>query len=319
MGRMRSAVLVAPRRFEIDDAPLPEPGPTQVRVRVEGCGVCGSNLPTWQGRPWFTYPMPAGAPGHEVWGRVDAVGREVRGVAPGDRVAGLSERGFADYDLFDREGLVALPAELDGQDVPAEPLGCAMNVFRRSQVARGQTVCVIGVGFLGALLVHLSVAAGARVIAVSRRAFSLQVARCMGASVLLGFDQDDLVARVQALTDGRGCDRVIEVVGSQEALDLAGQLTAINARLVVAGFHQEGRRQVDMFLWNWRGLDVINAHEREPAAYVAGMRAALAAIERGELEPASLYTDRVSLDRIGDAFAALESREPGFVKGLVLP
>jgi threonine dehydrogenase-like Zn-dependent dehydrogenase len=73
-----------------------------------------------------------------------------------------------------------------------------------------------------------------------------------------------------------------------------------------------------MFLWNWRGIDVVNAHEREPAACVAGMRSALDAIERGQLAPAPLYTHRVALERIGDAFAALEAREAGFVKGLVL-
>ncbi len=87
----------------------------------------------------------------------------------------------------------------------------------------------------------------------------------------------------------------------------------------MAGFHQEGPRQVDLFQWNWRGLDVVNAHEREPAAYVAGMRAALAAIERSALDPDPLYTDRVPLERVHLAFEALESRPDGFVKALVIP
>lgn len=315
---MRSAVLVAPRRFELRPAPRPEPGPTEVRVRVEGCGVCGSNLPTWQGRPWFDYPLPAGAPGHEAWGRVDAVGRDVRGVAPGDRVAGLSGRGFAEYDLFDEAGLVRLPAHLDGEDVPAEALGCAMNAFRRGEIGPGHVAAVIGIGFLGAILVRLAAGAGARVLAISRRPFALELARAMGAAETFTLGDPDLVGRVMAATGGHGCDRVIEAVGSQESLDLAGKLTRVRAKLVVVGFHQEGPRQVDMLLWNWRGIDVVNAHEREPAACVAGMRSALDAIERGQLAPAPLYTHRVALERIGDAFAALEAREAGFVKGLVL-
>ncbi len=187
---MRAAVLIGPRRFEVREVPRPDPGPGQVRVRIEGCGVCGSNLPVWQGRPWFSYPLPPGAPGHEAWGRVDAVGPDVTDVEPGQRVAGLSGAGLAEHDLFDRAGLVSLPASLDGHDVPAEPLGCALNAFRRSEIRPGDTVAVIGVGFLGALLVRLAAGAGARVIAISRRRFSLDLARGLGATRLVSWSAD---------------------------------------------------------------------------------------------------------------------------------
>jgi threonine dehydrogenase-like Zn-dependent dehydrogenase len=315
---MRSAVLVAPRRFEVREVALPQPLPHQVRVRVEGCGVCGSNLSPWQGRPWFRYPLPAGAPGHEAWGRVDQVGSDVVGVQVGDRVAGVSQCGFAEYDLFDQSGVVVLPQQLDGEAVPAEPLGCAMNAFRRCRIRAGHSVAVVGIGFFGALLVSLAAAAGARVIAVSRRPFSREIAREMGADETLPFDAPDLAERVFELTSARGCDRVIEAIGNQEALDLASQLTCLHGRLIIAGFHQDGARQVDMLLWNWRGLDVVNAHEREPLAQVEGMRSALAAMARGDLDPGPLYTHRVPLERIDDAFTALESRDEGFVKSLVL-
>src|SRR5213082_2308555 len=69
---MRAAVLVAPMTFEVREAPVPEPGPEQVRVRLEGCGVCASNIPPWEGRPWFNYPMEPGGLGHEGWGSLDA-------------------------------------------------------------------------------------------------------------------------------------------------------------------------------------------------------------------------------------------------------
>jgi threonine dehydrogenase-like Zn-dependent dehydrogenase len=315
---MRSAVLVAPRRFEVREVPVPQPLPNQVRVRIEGCGVCGANLSPWQGRPWFLYPLPAGAPGHEAWGRVDEVGSDVRGVQVGDRVAGVSQCGFAEYDLFEQHSLVVLPRELEGEAVPAEPLGCAMNAFRRSRIRAGHTVAVVGIGFFGALLVSLAAAAGARVIAVSRRPFSRDLAREMGADQALPFDALDLPERIFELTGARGCDRVIEAIGNQDALDLASQLTCLHGRLIIAGFHQDGARQVDMLLWNWRGLDVVNAHEREPAAQVDGMRSALLAMARGDLDPDPLYTHRVPLERIGDAFSAMESRDDGFVKGLVL-
>ena len=80
---------------------------------------------------------------------------------------------------------------------------------------------------------------------------------------------------MKELTDGRWCERVIEAVGLQWPLDLAGELTGERGRLVIAGYHQDGPRQVNMQLWNWRGIDVINAHERDPQRYVDGMRAAV--------------------------------------------
>ena len=75
---------------------------------------------------------------------------------------------------------------------------------------------------------------------------------------------------VKELTGGAFCDRVIEAVGKQWPLDLAAELTRERGRLIVAGYHQDGPRQVNMQLWNWRGLDVINAHERDPEVYMRG-------------------------------------------------
>ncbi|HSJ25658.1 MAG TPA: alcohol dehydrogenase catalytic domain-containing protein, partial [Longimicrobiales bacterium] len=76
----RIALLSAPRRMDIVTAAVEEPGPGQVLVRLAGCGVCGSNLPVWEGREWFEYPQPSGAPGHEGWGVVEATGPSVTGV-----------------------------------------------------------------------------------------------------------------------------------------------------------------------------------------------------------------------------------------------
>jgi D-arabinose 1-dehydrogenase-like Zn-dependent alcohol dehydrogenase len=95
---MRAAVVTAPGRVELHGVAIPEPGPTEVVVRLEGCGVCGSNGPVWEGREWFRYPLAPGAPGHEGWGRVAAAGRDVRTVREGDRVAALFGAAFAEYD-----------------------------------------------------------------------------------------------------------------------------------------------------------------------------------------------------------------------------
>jgi len=315
---MRAAVVVAPGQVRIEEVAVPEPGPGQVRVQLEGCGVCASNLPPWEGRPWFTYPMEPGGLGHEGWGRVDAVGAGVTEWTPGDRVASLGQRAYAEYDLADADALIRLPAALDGRPFPGEPLGCAVNVFRRSGIEKGHTVAVVGVGFLGALLVRLAANAGARVLAVARRPFALDIARAQGAAETIVMDDHwKIIERVKALTGGAFCDTVIEATGKQWPLDLAAELTGVRGRLVIAGYHQDGLRQVNLQLWNWRGLDVINAHERDPRVYREGVRAAVEAVTGGALDPAPLYTHTFPLEELADALNRTGERPDGFLKALV--
>src|SRR3569833_2141014 len=210
---MRAAVLEGPGRLKVDHVPIPEPGPRQVRVKLEGCGVCASNLPPWEGPEWMQFPTEPGALGHEGWGLVDAVGEGVDGLAVGDRVAALSFKSYGEYDIAEQDAVVKLPESLAGKPFPGEPLGCAMNIFRRADIRSGQTVAIVGIGFLGAILTRLATDAGARVIAISRRAFSLDVATRFGAAETIPMDDHwRIIEDVKRLTEGRLCDRVIEAV-----------------------------------------------------------------------------------------------------------
>lgn len=313
---MRTARIVAPRQVEIDTVSVPRPGRTEVRVRLQGCGVCGSNLAVWRGQPWFNYPLEAGAPGHEGWGWIEEAGAGVKNFRPGDRVALLSQRAYAECDIAEATSLVSLPEKT--AIFPGEALGCAENVFRRCEIEAGQTVAIIGVGFLGALLVQLAVRAGAKVIAISRRPFALKIARRCGAVETLGLkDAAAVIARVTEQTYGLGCDRVIEAAGEQSTLDLASELVRVRGRLVIAGYHQESNRRVNMQLWNWRGIDVINAHERDMQRYTEGMRAAADKVARAALDPSFLYTHSYPLEKFSAAFAALEERPDGFLKAWI--
>ncbi len=317
-ARMRAAVLTGPGQIEIKEIGLPAPGARQVRLRLEGCGVCASNLTPWAGPDWMQFPTEPGSLGHEAWGVVDAVGEGVEGLVVGDRVAALTYKSYAEYDIADVDSVARLPEALAGQPFPGEPLGCAMNIFRRSDIQAGQTIAVIGIGFLGAILTKLATDAGARVIAISRRPFSLDLARRMGAAEVIPMeDHHAIIETVKDLTGGIFCDRVIEAVGKQWPLDLAGELTRERGKLIVAGYHQDGPRQVNMWLWNWRGIDVINAHERDPKLYMQGIREAIDAIALGRLDPRSLYTHTYPLDRLDEALDATRDRPDGFLKALV--
>jgi threonine dehydrogenase-like Zn-dependent dehydrogenase len=277
---MRAATLAAPGRFDVGERPRPHPERGQVLVRVEGCGVCASSLPLWHGRPWFEYPLPSGAPGHEAWGRLD----------DGTRVAVLTQTGFAAWTAVSTANVVALPQALDGLPFPGEAFACAVTVVRRSDLSAGARVAVVGMGFLGSGVAQLCRAAGADVVEVRR-----------------GEPVDGAFVRV------------IECAGTQSALDTASRLVAEGGRLVLAGFHQDGPRVVDLQSWNWRGIDVVNAHERDSRRVVDAMREAARLAAAGVLDVERLVTHRFELRSLAAAFAAATERRDGFVKAWVAP
>jgi threonine dehydrogenase-like Zn-dependent dehydrogenase len=281
VATMAAAVLSAPARSRLTRVPVPEPGAAEALVRIEGCGVCASSLPLWEGRPWFDYPRAAGEPGHEAWGIVEHVGEHVDSLEPGMRVWLLCDRAFAELAVAPAAHCVAAD-----DPVPGEPVACAVNVVRRADVRAGDRVAIVGMGFLGSLVAQLCERRGARVVPVRR-------------------DSE--------IHDAFEC--VIECTGTQAALDTASRLVAERGRLVVAGYHQDGPRTIDLQSWNWRGIDVVNAHERSPEAYVSAMREAAAL----HLDVAPLLTHRFPLDALDDAFAAARDRPPGFVKAWVEP
>jgi threonine dehydrogenase-like Zn-dependent dehydrogenase len=316
-SKLRAARITGPGRVEILDLQLPEPNEEAVRVRLEGCGVCASNLAPWSGPDWMAFPTPPGGLGHEGWGVVEAVGARVSDLREGDRVAILGQASYASHDVVAAADAVRLPPELDGLPFPGEAFACAMNILRRSALVPGDRVAVVGVGFLGAALTRLAAGQGAEVLALSRSEAARILARRMGAARTLDASDPDVVAEVKRLTRGRLCDVVIEAVGSQAALDLAGALVAEGGRLVIAGYHQDGPRQVNMQEWNWRGIDVVNAHERAPEAYRRGLREAVEAVVAGRLDPRALVTHAFPLDQLGAALDAARDRPAGFVKAWV--
>ena len=317
---MKAAIISEPGRLEIVDAPRPTPAPHQALIQVEGCGVCASNLPRWEGKPWFTYPTSPGELGHEGVGRITDLGDQVDGWKVGDRVAFLSNHAYADYDLAAANEMVRMPDSLAKVCVPGEPLACAWNIFQRSGVRSPDNVAIVGGGFLGCLLIQLAVDSGARVIAVTRRPLPPELFEAIGSFESVSFeDAQASLVKVEELTEGMLCDVVIEATGKQAPLDLAARLTRTRGRLIIAGYHQDGPRQIDMQLWNWRGLDVLNAHERDSQMYIEGMRRAYNAVDTGTLRPLPLLTHQLPLADLDDAFELARHRPAGFMKAVVHP
>ncbi len=313
---MKIAQLRGPRAFELIDEPVPAPAADEVLVRVAFCGVCTSELDMWDGTAGdAVFPR---FPGHEVSGVVERVGEGVRAFKPGDPVGvWVTGRGFAEYVAV--KAAYCLPAG----DVPldlalAEPLACAVNTVELANISLGDDVVIIGAGFMGNLVQKLVALQGPRrLIVADTRTDALERARQMGASHVVNAATESLPEAVKELTDGRGADASFEVTGAQAPLLALGDITRMSGKVVIVGYHQGGRREVPLAQWNYMAFQIVNAHFREEAIIMRGMRIGMRLLTAGRLMLDGLVTHRYALPDIGDAFAVAHDKPASFVKSTV--
>jgi len=317
---MRVAVLRGVRNFVVEDVPQPEVGEDEVLIRVKACGVCTSELYLWNGKfKGLSFPLYLG---HEPSGVIEAVGERVDGLSVGDRVTFLSEVGgcFAEYAKAKKSNIVRIPESVSFEEALGEPIACAVNGIRRSNISVGDTVAVIGCGFMGLLMVQLANLRGpSEIIAMDINDERLKIAEEFGADKTINPLSSDPIKYVMESTDGKGADVVIEATGEQTPLDIATKIVRIRGTLVIFGYHVGAPRTIDMERWNWKGLDVINAHERSPEVYMEGMRIGIKLISKGKLKIKPLITNIYPLEQINKVFADIDAKVKGLIKAVITP
>ena len=266
MAKMRAVqVTSANGTFEMVEREIPEPGPRQVRVKVEACGLCHSDSLTKMGIwPGIQYPR---VPGHEIAGVIDAVGSQVPEWKPGQRVGigwhgghcGYCERcrrgdfvtcvrgqipgitydgGYQDYVLAPFEALALIPDDLSA--VEAGPLMCAgittFNSLRHSGAKPGDLVAVLGIGGLGHLGVQFASRMGFRTVAIARGKDKEPLARKLGAQRYIDSQSEDPGAALQKLG---GAKVVLATATSGSAMTPTIQGLGIDGKLIILGASQE--------------------------------------------------------------------------------
>jgi L-iditol 2-dehydrogenase len=312
---MKISVLRAPHEFEIEESPIPEFAPDEVLIRVVACGVCNSDMEAFLGGQGQTYPRFLG---HEVSGVVKAVGAEVHQFSPEDRVAAwVLGRGYAENvavkaEYVLRAGAVPLDEAL------AEPLACAVNAIELANIALGDDVVIIGAGFMGALVQKLVALQGVRhLIVADTRVDVLERAKNAGATHVVNVKEQSLPEVVKQLTDGKGADISFEVTGAQAPLLMLGDVTRMSGKVVIVGFHQGGMRELPLAYWNWMAFTILNAHFREEATIMRGMRTGMRLLTSGRLTLADLVTHRFPLEAVGQAFQTAHEKPSGFMKSVI--
>jgi D-arabinose 1-dehydrogenase-like Zn-dependent alcohol dehydrogenase len=262
MGTTYRAIEVnKPGEFSEVTRPLREPGPNQVRIRVEACGVCHTDSTTVEGQfPNLIFPR---VPGHEVVGRIDAVGANVRTRSVGQRVgvgflagwdgtciscfrgdfvncinpviSGITiDGGYAEVMIVDERSTVTIPDVL--QSVRAAPLLCAgvttFNALRNAGLRSGDLVAVQGVGGLGHLGIQFARRMGYRTVAIGLGRDSEALAKELGAHVYIDSLSEDAAAKLQACG---GANAILATAPSGKAMSSVVNGLAVRGKLLVVG------------------------------------------------------------------------------------
>lgn len=316
---MRFSQLIAPRTSAVVEGTSPESGPGEVLVRVEACGVCASELHPWQdGAP--PYPRRFG---HEPVGVVAALGPGAGAFHVGQRVTGLFKAAYAEVALARAADLLPIPDHVPAEAALGEPLACLVNAVRRTRIDLADRVAVVGLGYMGLGVLQLARLRGpARIVAIDIRAEARALALDLGADEAHHPDDlpdDYLLTDFGQWESDRGFDVVFEAAGAAPALDLGGRLVRAHGVLSIVGFHQGGPRQVDVGMWNWKAIDVVNAHVRRQADLLESMRIGLDLTAAGKVDLGRLVTHRYGLDGVDRAYADLAAKPRGFVKAVICP
>ncbi|MEU8659311.1 zinc-dependent dehydrogenase [Actinoplanes philippinensis] len=331
----------APGDVRFEDAPEPEAGPGEVKIRVRNCSTCGTDVKI--SKFGHHHIHPPRVMGHEIAGEIVQVGDGVDGWSEGDRVQVIAaipcgecpecvrgrmticpnqvsmgyhfEGGFAQFMVVPKEvlkvdGLNRIPEGVSFAEASvAEPLACALNAQNLARVGEGDDVVVIGSGPIGCLHVRLARARGAaRVFLVELSRQRLEMAANLvkpDAAICAG--EVDPVEEVLKLTDGRGADVIITAAASGKAQEQAIQMAARQGRISFFGGLPKDNPTItcDSNLVHYRELTIVGANGSSPAHNAE----ALNLVATGAVPVADLITHRLPLESAIDAFGIVARGE----------
>ena len=338
MATARAAYFTHNSRFEVVQRDIAPAGPGEVRVVVSYCGICGTDIHIFHGA--MAHRLGARRVlGHEASGWIDEIGEGVEGFEIGQKVVvrpldhcgscpacaeghthvcynlrllGIdADGGFSEFWTVPSFTVHALPEGVSLREAAlVEPLAVACHDVSRGRVVPGETALVIGGGPIGILVAVAARSAGASVILSEVNENRLAVASRMGIETV-NPTETDLENMINERTGGKGAEVVFEVSGSSAGLKATTRTAAVRGRIVMVAIYPEPP-EIDMFQYFWRELELIGTRVYEYRDY----ERAIEMIARGEVNSDMLITDHYDLDRIQDAFEALDS-SPTAVKTLI--
>jgi L-iditol 2-dehydrogenase len=342
---MKAAVLHGAEDVRLEEIPLPRIGPGDALVRIGAALTCGTDAKVYRRGGHPTMIKPPAPFGHEFAGTVAAVGPEVAGFQPGDRVVAANSApcGECRYCKMGRESLcrdiqyingayaeyIAVPQRIVRRNMHpvsgrlsfqhaalVEPLACVLHGVEECPIRLGDTVAVNGAGPIGLFFVKLCKLRGARVIAVDIQDDRLAAARRLGADELVNATGSvDSVENVRALTtDREGVDIAVDATGSEKVWEAAIRMTRKGGVANLFGGCRPGATiTIDTTLLHYSEITIKGVYHHTPY-HVAR---ALAMLEAGVMQADEFITAEFPLERVGEALQLILNQKG--VKSAVLP
>jgi 2-desacetyl-2-hydroxyethyl bacteriochlorophyllide A dehydrogenase len=210
---MKAAVLYGPRDIRVEEISTPEVGPGEILLRVRACGICGSDLHDYKGGRSAGYDLPNGGVimGHELSGEVAKLGEGVKGLKVGEHILGWSFGGFAEYVKMPKVDIPQyqqkdicrpIPSNISFEEAATnEPLATSFHAVNLASPKYEDTIVMIGTGLIGLGVIQvLRSRCTARIIAISGSEKRLDMAKKMGADVVINRHQEDIFKALTRLT-----------------------------------------------------------------------------------------------------------------------
>jgi NADPH2:quinone reductase len=316
-----------PSSLQLRDLPSPVPGPAQVLVRTRVAAVNFPDALMVAGKYQFKPELPF-SPGGELSGEIIAVGSEVKRLAVGNKVVGITLFGaYAQEAVVDASNILPLPDEIGDEDLELAgsfvlTYGTSLHALKdRAQAQAGETLLVLGAGGgVGLAAVEIGKLLGMRVIAAASSAEKLAAARERGADESIDYANEDFRERIKALTGGRGVDVVYDPVGGDLA-EPALRSVGWRGRYLVVGFAAGDIPKIPANLLLLKGSSLVGVFwgefvRREPALNAENMGLLFSWLRERKIHP--LISRRYPLSQASDALDALLARK-AIGKLVVLP
>lgn len=350
--KMKALVLFAPNDFRvINDKPVPKPGPGEVLVKVEACGICGTDVKiVTKGMPKMP-PYGEFTQGHEWAGTVVALGDTVDEFNIGDRVAieahkgcgrcqncieglytsclnyaqkgqmasGMTrDGGFAEYAIHHINSIYKIPDNVSFVEATyVTTLGCALWALDTSGgFIAGDTVLVTGPGPIGLSVVQACKAVGAeKIILIGTNNDRLAIGKSVGATHTINVNEvKDVLAEVMKITDGRGCERTFECAGNDSSFDLCMRSTMRGHVMTCVSFYKQPvTAALDYAVLNGISIKTVRGEGGN------NCKRALSLMAQGKIDTKQILTHTFSLDEFATAYDYFVNRKDGAMKVVVLP
>lgn len=343
-GTMKTAVMTKLKYCEIQERPIPQPGDDEVLVKVQNVGVCGSDLHYYEsgriGNFIVEYPFVLG---HEAGGTVVEVGKNVKKIKVGDRVA--MEPGktcgkcefcktgrynlcpdviffatppvdgvFQEYVAHEEGLCFKIPENMSTEEAALiEPLAVGMHAAMQGDAHLGQTAVVTGTGCIGLMsILSLRARGVSKIIVVDIMDKRLEHAKKLGADYIINGKNEDAVAKIMELTDGAGFDLGIETAGSQITASQLIKSAKKGATIVFVGYSASGEMTLPIGMALDKELNFKTVFR-----YRNIYPLAIEAVASGKINVKDVVTNRFELDDIQEALTACVEDKANIVKGVI--